>query len=289
MTNPKLSVVIPAYNEEASIAGVVQGLLASTKTPAEIIAVDDASTDQTAKILASLAEAGKLRLVRHSRNRGYGACLKSGIHAAQGEWIAILDGDGTYPPDRLDEFVALAEHAEMVVGARSGEVVVEPRLRAWVKGLIRFLLRWLARIEVPDLNSGLRLFRKSTALKYLHLLPDGLSFTATITLVLLSEGYPLEFLPVNYFPRRGSQSKFHPLYDTSNLLVLLLRTLLYFNPLKVFVPLSLSMVGLALAVAGFSIFYLGKFMDVTTVVILVAAVQVFILGLLADLITKLKR
>jgi glycosyltransferase involved in cell wall biosynthesis len=287
--NSKLSVVIPAYNEEATITKVIEGLLASTKTPVEIIVVDDASTDQTAKVLAPLVEAGKLRLVRHSKNRGYGACLKSGIHAAQGEWIAILDGDGTYPTDRLDEFLALTDHAEMVVGSRSGQVVVEPWLRSLVKRFIRFLLRWLARIEVPDLNSGLRLFRKSTAQKYLHLLPDGLSFTATITLVMLSEGYPVEFLPINYFPRRGSKSKFHPIYDTGNLLVLLLRTLLYFNPLKVFVPLSIFMVALALAIAFFSIFVLGKFMDVTTVVMLVASVQVFITGLLADLITKLKR
>ena len=287
--NPKLSVVIPAYNEETTITQVIEGLLASTKTPVEIIVVDDASTDRTAEALAPLTAAGKVRLVKHSQNRGYGACLKSGIHAAQGEWVAILDGDGTYPTDRLDEFLATAAHAEMVVGSRSGEVVVDPWLRAAVKRLIRFLLRWLARIEVPDLNSGLRLFRRTTAQKYLHLLPDGLSFTATITLVLLSEGYPVEFLPVNYFPRRGSPSKFRPIYDTSNMLMLLMRTLLYFNPLKVFVPLSVLMVVLALAVAGFSIFVLGKFMDVTTTVILVAAVQIFVLGFLADLITKLKR
>lgn len=285
---PKLSIVIPARNEEAAIVSVVEGLLAKTQAPAEILVVDDASEDRTREVLAPLLQAGKVRLVRHSRPRGYGACLKSGIHQARGEWVAILDGDGTYPTDRLDEFLALAEPAEMVVGARSGEVVVEPRLRSLVKRLIRFLLRFLARLEVPDLNSGLRLFRKATAEKYFHLLPDGLSFTATLTLVLLSEGYPVEFLPINYFPRQG-RSNFHPVRDTGNLLVLLLRTLLYFNPLKVFVPLSLLLVLVALFVALFSIFYLGKFMDVTTVVILVAAVQVFVLGLLADLITKLKR
>jgi len=284
----KLSIVIPARNEEASIVPVVEGLLAQTRTPAEVIVVDDDSTDRTREVLAPLAMAGKVRLVRHSRQRGYGACLKSGIHQAQGEWVAIADGDGTYPTDRLDEFLAAAEHAEMVVGARSGDVVIEPWLRSLVKRLIRFLLRFLARIEVPDLNSGLRLFRKATAQKYFHLLPDGLSFTATLTLVLLSEGYPVEFLPVNYFPRQG-RSKFHPVRDTGNLLVLLLRTILYFNPLKVFVPLSLLLVLIALFVALFSIFYLGKFMDVTTVVILLSAVQVFVLGLLADLITKLKR
>lgn len=284
----KLSIVIPARNEETAIGAVIEGLLSSTQTPAELIVVDDASTDGTAAVVEPLVSAGKVRLLRHSQPRGYGASLKSGIHQAQGEWVAIIDGDGTYPTDRMDEFMAVAASAEMVVGARSGEVVREPWLRSLVKRLLRFLLWFLARIEVPDLNSGLRLFRKSTAQKYFHLLPDGLSFTATLTLILLSEGYPVEFRPINYFPRQG-RSKFHPVRDTTNLLVLILRTLLYFNPLKVFVPLSLGLALLALGIALFSIFYLGRFMDVTTVVILMSAVQVLVLGLLADLIAKRKR
>ncbi len=287
--DPRLSIVIPVFNEEAAIKDVIDGIgSAGIKTAYELIVVDDGSTDRTPGILAEEASAGRVRLVTRERNHGYGSALKAGIHAAGADTVMILDGDGTYPLAHFDEFSGLSEEYEMVVGSRSGPIVDEPLLRRAVKGVVRRLLKFLAGIEVPDLNSGLRLFRKSTVQKYMHILPDGLSFTSTLTLIILSEGFAVRYVPVNYHARKG-HSKFHPVSDTLNLLILVMRTILYFNPLKIFIPLSLFLVIAAVAVALFSTLYLGKFMDVTTVVILLAAVQVFILGLLADLMTKVKK
>jgi len=282
---PLLSIIVPVHNEREAVERVIEDILgAGIKTPFEIVAVDDGSTDGTSAILSRLDRDGKIRLAAHQSRRGYGAALKTGISAAQAELVMIIDGDGSYPVKHFDEFAALAKDYDMVVGARTTGVKEEPILRTWVKAFIIWMLKVLAEISVPDLNSGLRLMKKSLVTRWFHLLPDGISFTSTITLILLSEARPVKYLPVDYFARRGA-SKFHAVRDTLGILILIMRTFLYFNPLKVLIPLSLALVALALLVAGVSI-AAGKFMDVTTVVILLAAVQVFILGLLADLIAK---
>lgn len=285
--DPMLSIVVPVHNEREAVEGVLAKILAEgIQAPFEIVAVDDGSTDGTSAILARLAadQKGKLRLLSHEKRRGYGAALKTGIREARGGLVMIIDADGSYPTRHFDEFVSYAAEHDMVVGARTTAVLEEPRLRTWVKKLIIRLVKGLAEIEVPDLNSGLRLMKRDQVRRYFHLLPDGISFTATITLILLSEGRPVKFLPVDYFARKGA-SKFHPLRDTLGIILLLLRTFLYFNPLQVFLPAAMILAMLALAVAVFS-FLAGRFMDVTTVVILLTAVQVFVLGLLADLIAK---
>ncbi len=282
---PRLSIVVPVYNEREAAGQVLDSIRESgVSTPHEIVAVDDGSTDGTARILAERAERGEIRLLTHAENKGYGAALKTGISAARAELVMILDGDGSYPVKHFDEFVELSDEYDMVVGARTTGVKEEPWMRTAVKGLIIRSLKALADVDVPDLNSGLRLMRRDQVARYFHLLPDGLSFTSTITLILLSEGRPVKYAPVDYFARKGS-SKFHPLRDTMGIIILILRTFLYFNPLKVFLPLSIGLVLLAMAVAFASV-AAGKFMDVTTVVIGLTAVQTFILGLLADLVAK---
>jgi len=282
---PELSIVVPVYNEEEAVAGVISNIADSGISAShEIVVVDDASSDGTGRILEKLAEEGAIRLVGHEHNRGYGAALKTGISAARSEKVIIIDGDGSYPTGHFDEFLELSEEYDMVVGARTTGVKEEPFLRTLVKGIIIRLLKILAEIDVPDLNSGLRLMKKSQVTRWFHLLPDGLSFTSTITLILLSEAKPVKYVPVDYFARKGA-SKFSPVRDTMGILILIFRTMLYFNPLKVFLPVAIGLVLLAGVVAVASIFA-GKFMDVTTVVILLTAVQIFVLGLLADLIAK---
>jgi glycosyltransferase involved in cell wall biosynthesis len=282
---PLLSIIMPVYNEREAVAETLEAIgRAGVKTPHELVAVDDGSTDGTSDILAGKAEAKEIRLLSHERNRGYGAALKTGISAARGEYVMIIDGDGSYPVTHFDEFMSLADDNDMVVGARGGGVLQEPRLRTWVKGFIIRMLKVLAEIEVPDLNSGLRLMKRDQVMRYFHLLPDGISFTATITLIQLSEGRPVKFVPIDYFARKGA-SKFNPVRDTMGIIILILRTFLYFNPLKVFIPASIGLAVTALLVGAVSIAF-GRFMDVTTVVILLTAVQVFVLGLLADLVAK---
>jgi len=285
---PQFSVIVPVCNEEAALKSLLEGLFAALKDrDAEIIAVDDGSTDSSAELLGREAQAGKLKLIRHQKNQGYGSALKSGLRAAQAEKVLIIDADGSYDPADIPSLIKKSGQAEMVVGARKSGFKVEPALRRVLKFFVLRLLRYLAGFEVPDLNSGLRLFNKNLALKYLSLLPQGFSFTSTLTLIFLSEGYSVEFLEINYHPRQG-KSKFR-MSELSSLSLLLLRTVMYFNPLKFFIPFSLLILLLALFIAFFSIFALGQFMDVTTSVLLVSAVQIFVLGLLADLLLRLRK
>ena len=284
----KFSVVVPVYNEETAVASLLDKLGALLKNqPAEIIAVDDGSTDKSPVILDSYAAEGKIKLIRHSRNQGYGSALKSGIHAAGADKIVIIDADGSYPPETILPLLERSAQAEMVVAARKSGFKIEPVVRRFFKWMVLRLLHYLAGFEVPDLNSGLRVFSKNFATQYFSILPNGFSFTSTITLIHLSEGCRVEFVPVDYLAREG-KSKFR-MGELFSLSLLVLRTIMYFNPLRFFVPLSLIIVALALSIGFFSIFALHHFMDVTTSVLLVTSVQTFCLGLLADLLLRLRK
>ncbi len=286
--NPEYSIIVPVHNEEPAIGDFLDRLLEAVKGKnAEVIVVDDGSTDQTPTVLSIYQGEEDLRVFSHERNQGYGSALKTGLRQARAEKVAIIDGDGSYPPEKMPALLSRSPDAEMVVGARKGGLGKEPVLRTALKWMIGKLARWLSGFEIKDLNSGLRVFRKSVALKYLSLLPEGFSFTSTLTLIFLSDGFRVDYLEIDYQPRRG-KSKFR-LIELHSLSLLLLRTLLYFNPLKFFVPLSLLLFLLAISVAAVSIFSLHKFMDVTTVVLIIASIQTFILGLLADLILRLKK
>jgi glycosyltransferase involved in cell wall biosynthesis len=281
-----LSVVIPAYNEEKGIGPVLDVLtkqVAEWEMRTEVIVVDDGSKDDT----ATLAEGYPVRVVRHPVNRGYGAALKTGIRSAQYETICITDADGTYPNHRIAELYAImnAQGAEMVVGARIGENVRIPLIRRPPKWVLNRLADVVAGQHIPDLNSGLRLFHRQQVIRFFPLLPNGFSFTTTITLAMLTNGYHVVYEPINYEARIGS-SKIRPIRDTLNFLLLILRMALYFAPLKIFLPLSLALFGAAVAWGVFSVVVLGAFADDSTMMILMGAIQVGVLGLLGELINQ---
>lgn len=286
-----ISLIVPVYNERRGLPPTVERLraLLTRGLPAgsEVILVDDGSTDGTSDFLARLAEdlpAG-FRLLAHRRNRGYGAALKTGIRAATHETIAIADADGTYPLERIPELVEAMEQdsAAMAVGTRP--VAQQPAVRRPAKAVLRALAEYLTGETIPDLNSGLRVFRRRDALRLSGLLPDGFSFTTTITMALLTEGEGVLFIPIRYKTRVGS-SKIRPIRDTANFLLLICRTALAFNPLKVFGP-----VGLGLIAVGLVMLVLRMLLDnpvgvASTIIFLVGGLQVLALGLLADLVNR---
>ena len=161
--------------------------------------------------------------------------------------VVITDSDGTYPNDRIPELAAMMTDWDMVVGARTGDEVRVPLVRRPAKWALNMLANVLVETRIPDLNSGLRVFRREVVLRFLPILPNGFSFTTTITLAMLSEGYRVTFVPIDYYARQG-RSKIRPVYDTLNFLQLIVRTVLYFNPLRVFLPLSLFFFGAGLVV-----------------------------------------
>lgn len=284
MTNRyKATIVIPAYNEEMGIGKVLESLKALNENY-EIIVLDDGSEDDTSQIVKNSVG---IRLITHNRNLGYGAALKTGISNACNECIVITDADGTYPNERILELVEMFEKGnfDMVVGARVGKNAKIPLIRRPAKWFISKLANYLTETKIPDINSGLRVMKKNVVEKYLNILPDGFSFTSTITLAMLTNGHSVKYVPIDYFKRNG-KSKIRPIQDTLNFIQLIIRTVLYFNPLKVFVPLSLFLVLLAFLLLLGSWVFTGKPMDVTFGVILMSAVMVIAIGMLADLIDK---
>lgn len=288
-----VTLVVPAYNEEAGIEGVVRRLSSlELGVPLELLVVEDGSTDRTRERLTALeAEVPCLRVIEHGYNRGYGAALKTGFQAARHGVVVITDADGTYPEDRIGELLERVDAgAEMAVGARIGANVHIPLVRRPAKWALRQLASYLAGTRIPDLNSGLRAFRRELVLKYLGILPDGFSFTTTITLASLTNGHRVDYVTIDYAPRSG-RSKIKPIQDTLRFTSLILRTVLYFNPLKVFYPVF----GMTLLLLAGSLYYDialtedGPNLSDKTVVVFLASVQVLTLGLIADLIDKKSR
>lgn len=200
---PAFSLVLPVYNEELAIAATLVHLKESlrfTSCEYEIVTINDGSTDGTSKILRYRSD---IRSIEHRRNRGYGAALKTGIRHARYPLIVITDADGTYPNERIPELVAIARQADMVVGARIGASVQYPTIRRIPKWFLIRFAEWVSRTSIPDLNSGLRVFRKSVVEKFLNILPDSFSFTTTITIAMLTNGYIVHYEPVDYRYRVG--------------------------------------------------------------------------------------
>ncbi len=283
-----VTVIVPCYNEQDMIAATIRKLtdvMRATHRPYEIIAVDDGSQDATAAELSSCAYEPHLKVLRNDTNRGYGFSLKRAVAEAQYETVVIIDADGTYPVPAIGTLLAAMDGADMVVAARVGERVHVPLARRPAKWALRRLAAYLTQTNIPDLNSGLRVMKRSLIRKFLPLLPDGFSFTTTITLALLTHGYVVKYVPINY-ARRVGRSSIRPVRDTINFLSLIVRTVLYFKPLKIFAPASAALFVLAIAVALVTKLALGQLADVTAVTLVVAALNLLAIGLLADLIDK---
>jgi glycosyltransferase involved in cell wall biosynthesis len=286
----QLSLLIPVYNEEGALAGTVDAVRAALDGVAslayEVVCIDDGSGDGSPALLAQLEASGRIRLVRHRRNRGYGAALQSGARASHGAWIGMIDADGTYPAESLPPLLqAMAQGADMAVGARTGAKVNIPVVRRPAKWVLNCLANYLTGTRIPDLNSGLRIVKRERFDECRRLLPEGFSLTTTITLALLTRGCDVVFLPIDYHKRVG-QSSIRPIRDTLKFAQLIVRTVLYFRPLKVFVPLAGGLFAAAAAVALVSKYVMGQLMDVTSILLLMSALQMLATGMLADLIDK---
>jgi glycosyltransferase involved in cell wall biosynthesis len=272
-----ISVVVPAFNEGPHVAQQirdVEAVLQRSGWRFEILVVDDGSTDDT----AAQADSTGARVLRRPHNRGYGAALKLGIRRARYDYVLITDADGTYPVEAIPALLEAAERNAMVVGARTGSTVRIPLIRRPAKAFIRGLASYLSGVRIPDLNSGLRVMRKDLVERYVHLLPNGFSFTTTITLASICNGHAVEYVPIDYQARLG-ESKIRPrhAYDFT---LLVLRVIVYFNPLKVFIPLGVVLATAGLAKFGYDI--TRDNLSESAVLGLLGALIVWAVGLLAD-------
>lgn len=283
-----VSIVIPVYNEEESILELLQGLsqfLEKNDIHHEVIVVNDGSKDRTAEIIR---ESGlRVELIEHGRNRGYGASLKTGIKSAQYDYVVTIDADGTYHYQDIKMLLEEAVENDMVVAARTGHHVSIPVIRRPAKWAITKLANYLTGKHIPDLNSGFRLLKKNIVNKFVKILPDGFSFTATITLAMLTNNYKIKYITTNYYKRKG-KSKIRPIRDTINFVQLIARTILYFDPLKIFLPVSAIMFFASAVVFFYTLFFKEKLRDTTVLLLFLTGIILLAIGMLSDVVVKTK-
>ncbi len=252
--------------------------MAKVSLPWELIVVDDGSHDDTARLAA---KAGA-RVISLPENRGYGAALKVGIKAAQYDTIVITDADGTYPSEAILELVALADRYDMVVGARTTPGAAIPTLRRPAKWVLRILASYLAGRFIPDLNSGLRVMDRRLLEEFWHLLPSGFSFTTTITLAALCNDRPVAYHPIDYLDRIGD-SKIRA-FHAFEFLMLVLRTVVYFNPLKIFLPAGGAFFAFGFVKLAYDI-YIGNLSESAVLAFLGGGI-LWAVGMLSDQIAR---
>ena len=283
-----ISVVIPAYNEAQSVSDTLSELgtmLMQNNIEAEIIIVDDGSSDNTAE----LALQAGARVLRHHSNRGYGASLKTGILAATHDIIAMTDADGTYPFRYIPEMLEKLADADMVVGARVGKNVHIPWVRRPAKWVLNKLANYVAGQQIPDINSGLRVFRKETIIHYFTILPNQFSWTTTITLALLCDDYAIKYIPIDYRQRTG-KSKIVP-WDAGTFTVLILRIAILFRPLRVFLPLVFVCFTYAMVKMVIDLAIVGdRNISASAIMMFNSGLVILLMGMVADaLITRMGR
>jgi glycosyltransferase involved in cell wall biosynthesis len=285
---PPYSVIVPCYNEVDGIRSDLPELAAVVSgSGAEIVVVDDGSTDGSSQVLDVIVAEGsipRLTVVHNEKNLGYGAAIKTGTRRATSDLIVIVDADGTYPFDRIPDLVEGAQRADMVVGARTGDGGGLSFWRKIPKSILRAHCSWLVGQRIPDMNSGLRVFRKQIFETFFKILPDGFSLTTTLTVAMMRNRYRVVFEPISYSERVG-RSKIRPIRDTLGFFQLILRTGMYFAPLRVLLPLAVVlMLGFAVSL-GYDVVVLRNLTD-KTVILLLFGMNTALFGLLADMIDK---
>jgi glycosyltransferase involved in cell wall biosynthesis len=276
-----VSVVIPAYEEAAAVGVVVQSLRAAANWR-EVLVVDDGSADETA-IVAATAGA---RVIKHPYNKGNGAAVKTGIRHATGEYILIIDADGQHTASDALRLVTFLGEYDLVVGTRAGSTQQASHARHFGNNMLNWVAGYLTGRVIPDLTSGLRAARTSGLREFLHLLPNGFSTPTTTTLSFVKAGYSVHFEPITVGARLG-KSKIKLVSDGARFLMILLKVITVFSPLRIFLPIAGTFFVLG---AGYAIWTTIHRHDITdsSVLLLVLAVVIFLVGLVSEQISTMR-
>lgn len=272
--------LIPAFNEAGAIGRVIEAVKA-TANWREVIVIDDGSTDGT----AAAATAAGATVVRHPYNKGNGASVKTGLRTSQGEFILILDADGQHQPSDAERLIAPLGEYDLVIGARSKGMQA-----SWQRGLGNGFLNWLASYltgrEIPDLTSGMRAGRRACFMEFINLLPNGFSTPTTTTMAFIKAGYNVRFEPISVQARVGT-SKIKLARDGSKFVLIIIRVMTIFSPLRVFLPVA---AGSFLLGAGYAVWTIATQRHVTnsSVLLIVLAVMLFAVGLVSEQIATLR-
>jgi glycosyltransferase involved in cell wall biosynthesis len=286
------TIVLPCYNEQEHVLDELKriaGAMDASGMSYEMLVIDDKSTDGTLKVLEeALPQFPHMRLMPFRRNGGSGTARRIGTREAYGRIVVWTDADMTYPNERIPEFIQYLHDnrdIDQVVGARTSEQGTHKMLRVPAKWTIRKFAELLAGTKIPDLNSGLRAFRREVALPYLRLLPPGFSCVTTITMSFLSNQHTVDYLAIDYAKRAGV-SKFHFVKDAYRYILQVLRMVMYFNPIKVLMPLALTLFVLGAAKGVVDIVRYDFRITTNAMLVMVTALIIGSMALLADLIVR---
>ncbi len=284
MTSRSVAIIIPTYKESLPVVqdtvSAIQQAFSNLDWNYDILIVNDGSGIQYD--YSTLNEEEHVTVLEHDHNKGYGAAIKTGMQHTSHAWIGITDSDGTYPNHDFPTLLEKTNHADMVVGTRKLSDV--PWMRQFPKFVLNRYASFLANETIVDLNSGMRLFKREMALKFWSLYPDGFSLTSTLTMSAIGHGYIIENVPIDYYKRQG-KSSIRPIADTYRFFKLVGRLGLYFNPLRIFGPIAAfcMTVGLVKGLRDYIVVsHVGNF----SVSLFLAGLQIYLMGLLATLITK---
>jgi glycosyltransferase involved in cell wall biosynthesis len=290
--SPYVSIVLPCYNEEGHVAAEVARICAAMDASGyryELLAFDDASSDGTLARLYEIApQYPNMEIIPFQRNGGSGTVRRIGSQRARGQIVVWTDADMSYPNEQIPALVQMLEldqSVDQVVGARTSEQGTHKFLRVPAKFVIRKIAERLTNSKIPDLNSGLRAFRREVALPYLRLLPPGFSCVTTITVAFLANQHDVRYVPIDYAKRAGT-SKFKFVKDAYRYILQVLRMVMYFNPLKVLMPVALFLLGLGIAKGIYDMVVHPFYFAINTVLIFVTGLIIASLALLADLIVR---
>ncbi len=289
---PDVSIVLPTYNEVGHVTQELERITSAMDASEhtwEIVVVDDGSTDGTQDQLHLAAQRDdRIRVIEHLRNLGSGGARRTGTRRSRGRVVVWTDVDMTYPNEEIPDLVdALGDH-DQVVGVRDAEQGTHKAFRVPAKWAIRRLAQYLAQQPIPDLNSGFRAFRRDKAVRYLDRLPNGFSCVTTMTMSFLSDGLSVAYVPIRYAEREG-RSKFHWYRDTRRYLLQVVRMVLGYEPLRVFMPIGLMLLAFGIGKLGYDVITKDLRLATNTLLILFAAFQVMSIGLLADLVVRVSK
>ncbi len=292
VTTLQVSVVLPCYNERDHVVAEldrITGALDASGLTYEVLAIDDASTDGTLQVLRDHEHRfAQVQVLAFRRNGGSGTVRRIGTQLARGEIVVWTDADMSYPNERIPELVRMLlddPSYDQVVGARTTEEGSHKWLRLPAKWFIRKVAERLSNQTIPDLNSGLRAFRREVALPYLRLLPAGFSCVTTITLAFLSNQHEVDYVPIEYAKRAGT-SKFHFTRDAYRYILQVLRMVMYFDPLKVLMPPALWLLLIGFVKGIVDMVRHPFYFPASTVLLVLSALIIASMALLADLVVR---
>lgn len=283
-----VSIVLPVYNEKGHLKEEIDRIRAAMDAAEfsyEIIVIDDGSNDGSGDALRQIEG---IRLIQFLTNRGSGSARKFGTRAARGRVVVWTDVDMSYPNDLIPELVRELDGYDQVVGARTTEEGTHKLFRVPAKAAIRLLASFLVQTKIPDLNSGMRAFRRDVALQYVSQLPAGFSCVTTITMTFLAHGYTVKYWPITYSTRAG-KSKFHWWADSRRYFLQVIRMTLSFDPFRVFLPIGFVLLMIGAVKLGVDMVRWDGRVAINTLLIFLAAFQVFVVGMLADLLGRATR